>query len=113
MPRDLSWLQDIITAGERVARFIQDLDLPAFLADEEKQSAVFGQIVIVGEAANRVSQEFRDAHPDIPWRKVIGMRHRIVHGYDEIDWEIVWHAAARDIPKLLADIRPLLAEDAR
>lgn len=113
MPRDLSWLQDIVTAGGRVARFIQNLDLPAFLADEEKQSAVFGQIVIIGEAANRVSEEFRETHPAIPWRKIIGMRHRIVHGYDEIDWEIVWHAASRDIPNLLTDLQLLLGPDDR
>ncbi len=92
MKPELAPLQDIATAAERITRFAEGIDYAMFIGNEEKQSAVFGQIVIIGEAANRLPPAFRAAHPQVPWVKMIGMRNRIVHGYDEVDWDIVWRA---------------------
>lgn len=61
-----------------------------FLLDEDVQWVVWSQLVIIGEAANRVSRQDQLKHPDIPWRLAIGMRNRAVHGYDAIDWEVVY-----------------------
>ena len=113
MQPELAPLNDIATAAQRTTRFMQGVDKTTFMANEEKQSAVFGQIIIMGEAANRLPPVFRAAHPQVPWPKMIGMRHRIVHGYDEIDWDIVWQVAAHEIPKLLNLLRPLLPPDER
>jgi len=109
MPPDAAWLKDMVTATDRAGRYIRGLDREGFLHNDEKQSAVFGQLVIIGEAARRVSEEFRQAHSLIPWRQIIGMRNRIVHGYDEIDWDIVWEVAAGELPRLSADIAALLS----
>jgi len=108
MQPELAPLKDIATAAERISRFVKGIDYPAFLANEEKQSAVFGQIIIVGEAANRLPTAFRAAHSEVPWPKMIGMRNRIVHGYDEIDWDIVWQVAVDVVPELIGLLRPLL-----
>lgn len=111
MPPDAAWLKDVLTGAERIGRFIHGLSREQFLEDEEKQSAVFGQLVIIGEAANRLSTETRSAHSSIPWRQIIGMRNRIVHGYDEIDWDIVWEVAAVELPRLREKIASLIPRD--
>ena len=108
MSRDLIGIQDMVTAGERIMRYLQGVSRSAFLSNDEKQSAVFGQLVILGEAANRISQSFQQAHSEIPWRRMIGLRNRIVHGYDEVDWEIVWNVAEHELPKLVPPLRDLL-----
>ena len=113
MSRDLIGIQDMVTAGERIMRYLQGVARSAFLSNDEKQSAVFGQLVILGEAANRISQTFQQAHSEIPWRRLIGLRNRIVHGYDEIDWEIVWNVADHELPKLVPPLRDLLATQAQ
>ncbi len=82
MQREAAWLTDIATGADRIARYVDGLEREVFLSNDEKQSAVFGQPVIIGEAANRVSREYQDAHPNIPWGQIVGLRNRIVHGYD-------------------------------
>ena len=57
-------------------------------------------VEIIGEAANRVSQARRDRHPDIPWGGIIGLRNRLIHGYDSIDHEILWQILTVDLPPL-------------
>ncbi len=63
-------------------------------------------VQVIGEAARKVSVKFQRAHPEIPWRKIIGMRHRIVHDYMRVDEDILWQVVTDDLPKLL----PLLEE---
>lgn len=53
---------------------------------------------IIGEAANNVSEGFRSEHPDIPWRKVVGIRKRLIHGYFDLDLDIVWDTVRKDLP---------------
>jgi uncharacterized protein with HEPN domain len=60
------------------------------------------------EAANRIGREFQEQHLHVPWKKAISMRNQLIHGYDEIDWEIVWKTVAEDLPKLKAAIEPLI-----
>ena len=111
MPNETAWLADMATAAERIARYIHGMDLSSFLANDEKESAVFGQLVIIGEAANRLSPAFCNGHPDIPWGRIVGLRNRIVHGYDEIDWEIVWRVAVDELPVLLMRLQPLIPDE--
>ena len=108
MQPELAPLTDIVTAASRIVRFVAGVDFAAFMENDEKQSAVFGQIIIIGEAANRLPQNFLDAHAEVPWRKMIGMRNRVVHGYDEVDWDIVWQVAGDEVPELIHRLRPLL-----
>ena len=84
------------------------MDEPSFLLDPKTQYAIYAQLIIMGEAARRVSETFRQQHADLPWHEMMGMRNRIVHAYDEINWQIVWHTAQRDIPDLIGKVMPLL-----
>jgi len=74
--------------------------------NQRKQSlqALIRQLEILGEAANRVTPEFRDSVPEIPWSKVIGTRHRLIHGYLSVDLEVVWHTATHHVPRLRSDL---------
>jgi uncharacterized protein with HEPN domain len=64
-------------------------------------------ILDIIESARRVSQQFRQEHPQIPWSEMIGMRNRMIHDYDDVDLDIVWETAQRAVPQLLAMIEPL------
>jgi uncharacterized protein with HEPN domain len=65
-------------------------------------------VEIVGEAANRVSDARQQRHPEIPWRQVIGVRNRIAHGYDQIDYDILWAIVRDDLPPLVDQLRAAL-----
>lgn len=68
-------------------------------------------IEVVGEAANRVSGARRERHPGIPWREIVSMRNRIVHGYDEVDFDILWAVIRDDLPALIRRIEAALGGD--
>jgi uncharacterized protein with HEPN domain len=82
----------------------------AFDADEVRQLAVLHLIQVLGEAASRVTAAFRDAHPEIPWAQLVGMRNRIVYGYDHVDPDIVWRVATEDVEPVLAAVERILAK---
>jgi uncharacterized protein with HEPN domain len=62
-------------------------------------------VEILGEAAARVSPETRAQYPQIPWRDIVGMRNRLIHGYDEVDYELLWDTILNDLPPLGACLR--------
>jgi len=99
---------DIVLAARRIGRFIASIDEAAFQAHEEKRWAVVSQLTIIGEAARRLSDEFCEASPGIPWRQIAGMRDRMVHAYDKINWSLVWLTASAEVPDLLAELEPLI-----
>ncbi len=63
---------------------------------------------IVGEAAARVSQETRKSHPMIPWLNIVALRNRLIHGYDEVDFDVLWQILHGDMPKLIVELRRIL-----
>jgi uncharacterized protein with HEPN domain len=63
---------------------------------------------IVGEAANRVSEDTQKQHPEIPWRQIVGLRHRLIHGYDAVDLDILWDIVQYDLPPLIASLEEIL-----
>lgn len=65
-------------------------------------------IEVVGEAANRVSIEFQGAHVRIPWRHIVGMRNRVIHGYDRVDFDLLWDTIQNDLPGLVEELRSVL-----
>ncbi len=66
----------------------------------KKLRMLSSNIIILGEAANRIGQEFQVEHPEIPWSSIIGTRNVIVHGYDQIKLQIVWDILTKDLPSL-------------
>jgi uncharacterized protein with HEPN domain len=68
-------------------------------------------VEIIGEAASRVSTPFRDAHPEIRWRAAIGMRNRLIHGYDRVDLDVLWETVTEDLPHLITALQRILNEE--
>ena len=108
MRRDDAYLLDMLLAARRARRFCEDLTWESFAQSEIHQYAVFKAIEILGEAARLVSQTTRQAHPEVPWDKIAGIRNRLIHEYFRVDLEIVWAAVRDDIPRLIAQIEPLV-----
>ena len=104
---DISTVIDILKACARIQEFVSGFERETFVLDARTQSAVIHQILIVGEAVGRLSHSFRDINDDIPWHAIIGMRNRLIHGYDVVDVDEVWNTAIRDIPELIPLLSPL------
>jgi uncharacterized protein with HEPN domain len=110
MSRDDASLLDIVNAANRVLQFAEGLDKSALATNEEKQSAMLYQIIVMGEATKRLSLEFRNQHPQIPWKDIAGMRDILAHQYDRVNLNTLWDAIQIDIPELLTLLEPLLLQ---
>ena len=109
--RDKASLLDIVKAARKIIKFKQDLTKSAFLEDDKSQSAIIYQLLIIGEAVKRLSPAFRQSYPDIPWSLMAGMRDNLIHEYDDVDLGQVWKTSVRDIPDLLALLKPLFLKE--
>jgi uncharacterized protein with HEPN domain len=108
MNRDPATVLDIVIACRKLVVFVAGRSRDDLDQDLMLQYAVLHAIAIVGEAANRLSPELRDAHPAIPWREIIGTRNRIIHGYSDVKLDIIWDIAAEKIHPLLEELETLL-----
>jgi uncharacterized protein with HEPN domain len=111
MWRDDAYLLDMLLATRKVQQFTQGVTWNQFQGDDLLQNAVMRLIQIVGEAARKVSPEFKQAHPEIPWQGIIGMRNRLVHDYFRIEPSRVWEVIEKDLPALIPLIEPLIPPD--
>jgi uncharacterized protein with HEPN domain len=100
-------LRDILEAIAAIERH-QDGDKSGFERDELLQALFLRHLQIIGEAARALPTEVRILAPDVPWPKIIGMRNVLVHGYFDIDTDIVWQAVTNDVPDLKPAILSLL-----
>ena len=106
--RDNLRLQHIVKATEHIAEFIEGVTREEFELNYEKQSAVIRQLEIIGEAANRLSPEFIQRNCFIDWSKVVGMRHKMIHDYFEVDVNIIWTTAFEDVPLLKLSLNKIV-----
>jgi uncharacterized protein with HEPN domain len=99
------YLGHIRQAAEDACDFVCNMDRAAFQNDIRTQRAVVMSLVIIGEAATKVMEQFPDfavAHPEVPWRNMRGMRNRIAHGYFDINLDVVWDTVVTALPDLVA-----------
>jgi uncharacterized protein with HEPN domain len=87
------------------------MDRAAYDADENLRLALAHLIQTIGEAARRVSVEFRQQYPEIPWSAIVGIRHKIVHDYLHVDFDIIWDVTTADLPLLIAQLESLLPNE--
>ena len=100
-------LLDMLMAAREATTFVNDLTYSEFKRTRMAQLAILKAVEIVGEPASGVSADLRNAHPEIPWSGIVGMRNRLVHGYFDINLERVWETVQRDIRRLVSQLEPL------
>lgn len=103
-------MKHILSAIERVRRYTQGKTYEDLVADDMMYYAVVKNIEIIGEAANMVTSDFQDAHPDTPWKKIKGMRNYIIHEYFQVDDIVVWEVATKDLPALQEQVTDYLTK---
>ena len=108
MWRDDAYLLDMLIYARKARSFAQGAALDRFLADEMLQAATLHALQILGEAAAKVSPEFRATHPEIPWERIVGLRHRLVHDYPRIELRKVWDIVHSHVPSLIAALEKVV-----
>ncbi|MCY3934294.1 MAG: DUF86 domain-containing protein [Acidobacteria bacterium] len=111
MNRDLAAVADIVESARSIGDYIAGVSRNEFIENEQLQDSVIRRLLVIGEAAGRLSASFRDARPGVPWREIRGMRNRMVHVYDDIDVKLVWRTVRNDVPRLLAELAPIVSSD--
>ena len=106
------YLEDMIDSMNRIGEYIEGKDLPAFKKDRMAVDAVIRNFEIIGEAAKNIPDDLKDKHPEIPWKKMYGLRNLISHEYFGVDYNMIWHIATKnllgnknDLVKVLNDIK--------
>lgn len=105
MWRDAALLVDMLDAALDARELT--LDGREALDDLRHERAVLHTLQIIGEAASHTSAECRAERPDLPWAGIIGLRNRIVHGYGDVDHDIIWDVLERDVPRLIAGLEDI------
>jgi len=102
-------LRDILEAARLVASYVKDTTEAAFRADRQKQDAVVRRIEIIGEAARHLTEVTRKGLPELPYRKMRGMRNIVAHDYANVDLKIVWEVATVYLPEICAVLERFFA----
>ena len=100
-------VEDIIESGRKILSYTNGMTFEDFVNDGKTVDAVIRNFEIIGEAANRLPEEFKDQHPAIDWHRIRGFRNRIVHDYVGIDYSIVWQIKSSFLPDVLEKLRAL------
>ena len=100
--RDVTLVQDILEAIDRISRYTAGLSYTVFVDDTLIQDAVVRNLEIIGEAVKALSPDFRKKRKNVRWQDIAGMRDRLIHDYAGVNWEIVWDVVQTKLPELKA-----------
>jgi len=108
MDKNIVYLRHILLATGKINEYVNRGGRKLFDKDTAIQDALIKQIEIIGEATRKISEEFKKDYPGVPWKKMVGMRDKLVHDYMGVDLEAVWKTAVEDIPELKKLIEEVL-----
>ncbi|GAB4288099.1 MAG: DUF86 domain-containing protein [Oscillatoriaceae cyanobacterium] len=111
MLKDDAVLLDLARVANQIMELTTGMNRAEFDADIRTQLAVLYEIAVLGEAVKRLSMEFREQHPEIPWSEIAGMRDKVIHQYDRVKLDVVWRTIQKDVPEFISQIEPLLPID--
>jgi uncharacterized protein with HEPN domain len=104
------YIDDMIGFADRVLVYTHGFDQAGFIASGLNYDATLRNLELIGEAASHISDSVRAAHPQIPWRLVVAVRNRLIHGYLGVDNDVLWTIIRDDVPALLEQLRTLKAQ---
>ena len=108
---DAHRLRDMLEAAKKIRHYAAGKPRQHFDDDELLQLALRYLVQVIGEAAYHISAELKDQNRDIPWQQITGMRHHLVHGYSDIDIEVLWIAATKNVPELMPILEQMLENE--
>jgi len=108
--KDPQRLADILQAIDNIFQYVGDATMDEFVKDVMRYHAVVYNIMIIGEAANMLTFDFREEHPLTPWKEITGMRNFLVHGYHHVESDIVWNVITDDLHSLRKQVVGYLKE---
>ncbi len=104
---DEVYVGHMLDLSRKVAAKMATVRRDDFDDDENLRLALAHLLQTIGEAARRVSRSYQEAHPEIPWSGIVGMRHKVVHDYMDVDEDVVWKTSVEEVPRLVAALEPL------
>ncbi len=108
--RDVTlFLKDILAAIDAIEQFVAGMDLNSFKQNDLVSSAVIRKFEMIGEAARNVPESIKERYPSIPWKRMAGMRDRLIHFYFGVNHDLVWQTILTELPRLRNSIRQILA----
>lgn len=105
---EFTYLRHILERLNKIIEFTKDMDDQDFLNNNLVQEAVIRQFEVIGEATKKISSEFRNNYPTVPWKDMAGMRDKLIHGYEGVDYWIVWETVINDVPKIKDEIEKII-----
>ena len=111
--RDLVLLLDMLQAAQDAREFVAGMTRTDFYNSRLHQNAAIRSLEVIGEAAGKVSAETVGAHPDIPWSKITGMRHRLIHDYSGVRMDLVWSVIDTELYPLIRVLESLVPDEDR
>ena len=109
--KDLIHLKHMLDYAQEAEGFIQGKTRADIELDRLLGLGLVLLLEIIGEAANRVSSNYRSRHPAIPWAQIISLRHRLIHGYDSVDLDILWKILTHDLPVLIRELQGIFSTE--
>ena len=94
-------IRHILDASKEAVEFTKGRSRAELDSDRKLNLSLVRLLEVIGEAARGMSDEFRTQHPELPWKKMVGMRDRLIHGYYDVDLDVVWETATEDLPELV------------
>ena len=104
------FINDILECIERIEKYVSGLSYDDFIKDDKTKDAVVRNLEIIGEAANQIPMDIRERYKDIPWAQIVGLRHRLIHGYFVVDYDIVWNIISKEMPDLKIKIKEIFKD---
>lgn len=111
MRHDRTTLLDLALAARSIRELSDGLDREAFVRDRRVHLSILHELIVLGEAAKRLSPDGRAWAREVPWRRLGGMRDKLVHGYDLANLDRVWVTVREDVPRLAAEMERLIGDD--